>query len=157
MNGTGEYYAEWSKSIREGQSLYGFTHMGNIKNSERDYRGKERKWVGNISQGDSTQETPNSGKWTRGGERGGGQGDGVTGWRALTGAPDRMSTGYYTICWQSKLQLKKKQKKYREEFKWITAIRENWRKNMVWANSWRKGYHFQRQSRAWRGGQVHTK
>ena len=24
-------------------NMYGFIHMGNIKNSERDYRGKERK------------------------------------------------------------------------------------------------------------------
>ena len=26
--------------------------MGNIRNSERDYRGKERKWVGDIREGD---------------------------------------------------------------------------------------------------------
>ena len=102
--GTGGYYAEWSKSIGEGQSSYGFSHRGNIKNSERDYQGKERKWVGKIREGDNTWETPNSGKQTRGSERGGGQGDGVTGWRALRGALDGMSTGYYTICWQIELQ-----------------------------------------------------
>ena len=43
MDGTGGYNAEWSKLIRERQSLYGFTHTGNIKNSERDHRGKEGK------------------------------------------------------------------------------------------------------------------
>ena len=40
VDGTGGYYAEGSKSIREGQS-YGFTHTGIIRNSERDYKGKE--------------------------------------------------------------------------------------------------------------------
>ena len=30
-----------SKRHREGQSSYGFTHMGNIRDSERDYKGKE--------------------------------------------------------------------------------------------------------------------
>ena len=33
---TGGYYAEWSKSIGEGRTLYGFIHSGNIKNSEKD-------------------------------------------------------------------------------------------------------------------------
>ena len=81
--GTGGYYAEWSKSIGEEQSSYGFTHTGNIKNSERNHRGKERKWVGKI-RGDRTWETPNSGKRTRCSGRGGG-GNRVTGWRALRG------------------------------------------------------------------------
>ena len=35
-------------------SSYGFTHMGNIKNRERDYRGKEGKLVGKIREGDKT-------------------------------------------------------------------------------------------------------
>ena len=51
MDATGEYDAESigvsqsigvSKSIGEGQS-YDFTHTGNIRNSERDHRGKEGK------------------------------------------------------------------------------------------------------------------
>ena len=37
---------------------------------------------------------------TRGGGKGGGQGVGVTGWRALRGALDGMSTGCYSVCWQ---------------------------------------------------------
>ena len=93
------YYAERNKSIGEGQSLYGFTHMGNIRNSERDYRGKEGKWVGKIREGDKTWETPNSGKRTRGGRNGGGQRVGVTGWWALRGVLDGMSTGCYSVCW----------------------------------------------------------
>ena len=36
VDGTGGDYAEWSKSIGEGQSLYGLIHLGNIKNSERE-------------------------------------------------------------------------------------------------------------------------
>ena len=35
--------------------------------------------MGKIREGDKTGETPNSGKQTRGGGRGGGQGVGVTG------------------------------------------------------------------------------
>ena len=45
--------------------------MGNIKNSERYYRGKEGKWVGKIGEGDKTWKTPNSTKRTRGSGRGG--------------------------------------------------------------------------------------
>ena len=36
MDGTGGCYVEWNKSIREGQTLYGLIHLGNIKNSERE-------------------------------------------------------------------------------------------------------------------------
>ena len=64
----------------------------------------------NISEGDKTSETPNSGKRTRGSGKGGGQGVGVTGWWALRGALGGMNTGYYPICWQIELQLKKKKK-----------------------------------------------
>lgn len=35
-HGTGGYYAEWNKSIGEGQTLYGLIYLGNIKNSERE-------------------------------------------------------------------------------------------------------------------------
>ena len=41
MVGTGGYYAEWNKSVRERQSSYGFTHTWIIRNSVRDYKGKE--------------------------------------------------------------------------------------------------------------------
>ena len=34
MDGTRGYYAEWNKSVGEGQTLYGFIHLGNINNSE---------------------------------------------------------------------------------------------------------------------------
>ena len=84
MDGTGGYHAEWSKSIR-GQSSYGFTHTGNIKNSEWDFKGKEGKWVGKIRKGDKTWETPNSGKWTKCSGWGGGWRDVATEWWALGG------------------------------------------------------------------------
>ena len=54
-------------------------HLGNISNSERGYKGREKKCVGNIRKGDRTWKTPNSGKRTRGGGRGGGRGVGVSG------------------------------------------------------------------------------
>ena len=83
MVGTGWYYAEWSKSVGERQTLYGFTHMENIKNSERDYRGKERKWE------KSERVTEHERLLTLGNKqelvRGDGQGDGVIGWWALRG------------------------------------------------------------------------
>ena len=100
MDGTERYYSEWNKSIGKGQTLYGLIHLGNIKNSERELRGKEKKWVGNIRKGDRTWETPNSGKWTKGGRKGGGWEVGVIGWWALRGTLDGMSTGCYSICWQ---------------------------------------------------------
>ena len=49
-----------------------------------------------YQKGGQNMKTPNSGKRTRGGGRGGGQGVGVTG----RGALDGMSTGCYSICWQ---------------------------------------------------------
>ena len=52
-----------------------------------------------YQKGRQNMKTPNSGKRTRGGGRGGGQGVGVNGWRALRGALDRMSTGCYSVCW----------------------------------------------------------
>ena len=48
--------------------------------------------MGNIRKGDGTWKTPNSGKRTRGGGKGGGQGVGVTGWRGMRGALDGMSS-----------------------------------------------------------------
>ena len=44
IDGTGGYYAEWNKSIRERQLSYGFTYMWNIRNSQRE--GKEESWMG---------------------------------------------------------------------------------------------------------------
>ena len=41
--------------------------------------------MGKIRESDKIWEIPNSGKWTRGGGEGGGQGVGVTGWWALRG------------------------------------------------------------------------
>ena len=51
---TGGYYAECSKSIEEGQTVYVLIHLGNINNSEREYKGMEKKRVGNIRKGDRT-------------------------------------------------------------------------------------------------------
>ena len=53
-----------------------------------------------YQKGRQNMKTPNSGKRTRGGGRGGGPGEGVTGWRALRWALDGMSTGCYSVCWQ---------------------------------------------------------
>ena len=60
--------------------------------------------MGNIRKGDRTRETPNSGKRTRGGGKGGGREVGVTGLWALRGILDGMSTGCYAVCWQIELQ-----------------------------------------------------
>ena len=47
MDGTGGYYGEWNKSIREWQFSYGFTYAWTVmRNSERDYKEKEGNWVG---------------------------------------------------------------------------------------------------------------
>ena len=61
---------------------------------------KREKSVGKIREADKTWETSNSGKWKRGSRRGGGQEDEVTGWWALRGALDGISTGCYAVCWQ---------------------------------------------------------
>ena len=34
--------SSWVKSVRERQTLYVLSHMGNINNSEREYKGKEK-------------------------------------------------------------------------------------------------------------------
>ena len=54
VDGTAGYYAECSKSVGEGQTLYVLIHLGNINNSEREYKGREKKCVGNIRKGDRT-------------------------------------------------------------------------------------------------------
>ena len=46
--------AEWSKSVGEGQTLYVLIHLENINNSESEYKGREKKCVGNIRKGDRT-------------------------------------------------------------------------------------------------------
>ena len=53
MDGTGGYYAERSKSIGEGQTNV-LIQLVNINNSEREYKGMEKKCVGNIRNGDRT-------------------------------------------------------------------------------------------------------
>ena len=74
MDRTGGYYAECSKSIGEGQSSYGFTHIRNIRNSERDHKGRgETEW-GKIREEHKPEETQDSGKQTQGCRRGGGWG-----------------------------------------------------------------------------------
>ena len=54
-------------------------------------------WVGNIREGDRTWETPNSGKWTRGGGKGGRGGWGWLGDGHRAGALDGMNTGCYML------------------------------------------------------------
>ena len=55
--------------------LYDFTHTGNIKNNERDYRGKERKLVGKIR-----EVTKHKRLQTLGNEQGVVEGEVVVGW-----------------------------------------------------------------------------
>ena len=43
-----------SEIIGEGQTLYGLVHLGNINNSEREYKERKKKCVGNIRKGDRT-------------------------------------------------------------------------------------------------------
>ena len=50
--------------------MYVLIHLGNINNSEREYKGRENKWVGNSRKRDRTWKSPKSGKRTRGGGRG---------------------------------------------------------------------------------------
>ena len=60
--------------------MYVLIHLGNINNSEREYKGREKKCVGNKYQkGRQNIKTPNSGKRTRGGGTGGKWGVGVNG------------------------------------------------------------------------------
>ena len=41
-------------SQSEKDKLYVLIHLGNINNSEREYKGREKKCVGNIRKGDRT-------------------------------------------------------------------------------------------------------
>ena len=43
VDGTGGYYAKWSKSVRERQISCVFTHVWNLKNLTEDHRGREGK------------------------------------------------------------------------------------------------------------------
>ena len=52
VDATGGYYAERNKSVGEGQSSYGFTHMWNIRNSERIIRERRETEWGKIREGD---------------------------------------------------------------------------------------------------------
>ena len=45
VDGTGEYYAEWNKSVRERQISYVFTHMWNLRNLTEDHGGREGKRI----------------------------------------------------------------------------------------------------------------
>ena len=42
--------------------MYVLVHLGNINNSERKYKGREKKCVGNIRKGDRTQKILTLGK-----------------------------------------------------------------------------------------------
>ena len=50
MDRTGGYYAEGSKSIGEGQTLYGLTHSGNIKKIVKGIIGERRENEWEISE-----------------------------------------------------------------------------------------------------------
>ena len=41
MDGTGGYYGKWSKSVRERQISYVFTHMWKLRNLTEDHEGRE--------------------------------------------------------------------------------------------------------------------
>ena len=60
---------------------------------------------GKYQKGRQNVKTPNSGKRTRAGRRGGGQAGGVGEWVTVTeGGTRRMSTGCYSVCWQTEHQ-----------------------------------------------------
>ena len=42
MDGPGEHYAKWNKSIRERQLPYDFTHMCNLKNKINEQKNWKR-------------------------------------------------------------------------------------------------------------------
>ena len=46
--------SEISQSEKDKQCMYVLIHLGNINNSEREYKGREKKCVGNIRKGDRT-------------------------------------------------------------------------------------------------------
>ena len=75
--------------------MYVLIHLGNINNSEREYKGREKKCVGNKRKGRQNLTTPNSGKRTRGDGRGGGRG-----WGESMMGTDGLSTGCYSVCGQ---------------------------------------------------------
>ena len=61
--------------------MYVLIHLGNINNSEREYKGREKKCVGNIRKGDGTYILLTLGNelGVVAGEEGGGGGDWVVG------------------------------------------------------------------------------
>ena len=85
---------------------YGFTHMWNIKYSDRDQKGRGKTEWGKIMEEDKPQKTPHSGKQTKGCRRGDGKGDWVTGWQVLRRAHDEMTLD--AILYVAKLNLNKK-------------------------------------------------
>ena len=46
--------SEVSQSVKDKHYIYVLIHLGNINNSEREYKGREKKCVGNIRKGDRT-------------------------------------------------------------------------------------------------------
>ena len=58
MDGTGGYYAERNKSIRERQLSYGLTYMWNIRNNAEDHREREGKLNGKSSERETNHERP---------------------------------------------------------------------------------------------------
>ena len=95
MDGTGRYYAEQNKSIRERQLSYGFTYMWNIRNSMEDIRRskgklKEGKQKGTQTMRDYGFQETNWGFW-----RGGRWGERLAWWWVLRSARISWSTGYY--------------------------------------------------------------
>ena len=53
-DGTGGYYIECNKSVRERQLSYGFTHMWYIRNSAEDHKGREGTLKGRKQRGRQT-------------------------------------------------------------------------------------------------------
>ena len=43
MDGARDYYAKRSKSVRERQRPYNFTHMWNLRNKTKKHRGKKER------------------------------------------------------------------------------------------------------------------
>ena len=78
----------WVKSVNQRRTIITWFHSyGEYNKQWKGLKGKERKWVGYIREGDKPWEAPNSGKWTRGSGRGGERGMGWLGDGQGTGWP----------------------------------------------------------------------
>ena len=72
------FYKAWHHISRRRTNSVVLIHLGNINNCEREYKGREKKCVGNIRKGDRTQRL-----LTLGNELGVVEGEKGRGWRGM--------------------------------------------------------------------------